>query len=498
MSARVFAASALLALAVAAPAEPASFPVRTFAVSSTPNGSVADGASTRPAMSASGDLVAFDSTATNLAVDPNGAVRDVFARLPRTGTTYLVSQAPSGGADGPSSHAAVGGGAVVFQSDATNLVDGDTNGVRDVFARTGTGPVVRISVADGGAQADGPSGNADVSADGRFAVFVSTARNLVAGDADGDEDVFLRDLRAGRTRRIAQGTAPAISPDGRFVSYYSGTDVMLADTERGTSEVISVSSSEVKQNASVVAPFSQVSDVSRDGRLVVFDSDATNLVPNDRNRDTDVFVRDRGTGQTRRVSVDKFGFEADNDSFYPSISPDGRFVVFDSFASNLAAGDGPGEDAFVYDRVRKAPITASVGAEGQRRGRELTRQILQRPRVSADGRVVAFTSTAPNLIGRDGNRAEDVFLRLAAPPKVRIVRGPRGVVRSDRPLLQLAADDPHVREFICSLNGVRIRCDRRSRLPRLGPGRHVLEVRAGGPGMLFQAEPVRRRYRIAG
>lgn len=522
MSARVLILCGLLLAAAAPAARTESLPLRTFAVSASGYAATANGASTRPAISSSGDLVAFDSVATGLTPEPTGGVRQVFARTLQNGAVSrvtLVSQAPSGQAgDGESGHAAVGGGRVVFQSTATNLVPGDRNGVRDVFARNGRSPVQRVSVATDGGDANGPSGEADVSADGRFVVFVSSATNLVPGDDNGVADVFVRDLRQNVTLRVSQSpkgvaadlpsSAPAISPDGRWVSFASSArtlmprrgngvpDVYLADLLTGALEQISVNSRERPQNKAVIAPFSQVSDVSRGGRYVVFDSDATNLVAGDRNRDTDVFVRDRRRGTTERVSVDKFGFEGDNDSFYPSISPDGRFVVFDSFATNLAEGDGPKEDAFVYDRRRRAPVVASVGDRGQTRGRELRRQILQRPRISADGRLVAFTSTARNLVGGDANEAEDVFLRVTDPARVRVVTGPRGTIRGARPLLRLGADDEQAKEFLCTLDGVRIRCGRRTRLPRLGPGTHRLEVRAGGPGMLYQGVPEVLRYRI--
>ena len=519
MRGRVTIIAGLLLAASVTTARSESIELRTAAVSVTPQGATAAGGSTRPAISASGDLVAFDSAARNLVTPDPGGARQVYSRAIPSGGVELVSQAPGDEAgNGDSTHAAIGGGRVVFQSDASNLVAGDANGVRDVFARVGRAPVVRVSVATGGGEANGPSGDADVSADGRYVAFVSSASNLVADDTNGVPDVFVRDLRENVTRRVSQNSsgeqadlpsaAPAISPDGGFVSFASSArnltegggngvpDVYLANLATGEIERISVNDRERQQNAAVIAPFSQVSDVSRNGRYVVFDSDATNLVRGDRNRDTDVFVRDRRHGRTQRVSVDKFGFEADNDSFYPSISPSGRYVVFDSFATNLAEGDGPKEDAFVYDRRRRAPIVASVGDGGQTRGRELRRQILQRPRVTANGRIVAFTSTARNLVDGDRNDAEDVFLRVTEPAAVRIVEGPRGTVSTARPRLRLDADDPQAREFLCVLNGVRIRCDDDTRLPALGPGRHTLEIRAGGPGMLYQSRPRVLRYRI--
>lgn len=481
---------------------------RTFTMSLGVNGVEANGPSTRPAISVAGGLVAFESTASNLAFDPNGAVRDIFARDVVAGVTRLVSTAADGGgANGPSTNAAVGGRVVAFNSEASNLVAHDGNGLRDVFARTGTDPIVRVSEAAAGGDPDGASGEADVSDDGRFVVFSSTATNLVPGDGNGLSDVFVRDLSTGSLRRVSQpagggnadgpSRAPAISPDGRYVSFYSEArnlvaddangagDVFLADLRTGRVERVSVSSREREQNAAVVAPFAQISDVSRDGRFVAFDSDATNLVRRDRNRDTDVFVRDRRRGTTTRVSVDLLGFEANNDSFFPSLSPDGRFVAFQSFATNLAPGDGPREDVFVYDRRRLAPFTASVGSRGERREREKVRQLLQRPVISADGALVGFSSTAGNLAARDARRHEDVFLRVTAAPRVRSIRSPRGTVSSRRPRLHVSLDDRRADDFICVVDGAGFPCRNGARLPALRPGRHELQVIAGGAGMRY-------------
>ena len=486
---------------------------RTHVMSLGADGTQSDGPSTRPAVSRDGGLVVFDSTARNLAPDPNGAVRDVFVRDVAGGYTELVSEGPGGaGGDGPSSHPAIGGQIIAFQSDAANLVPGDGNGMRDVFARYDRAPLGRVSVAANGGDGDGPSWAPDLSATGRYIVFVSAATNLVMGDANRHVDVFFKDLRTGSTRLVTPGAngpsfAPAISPDGRYVSFSSGAanliegdtnglpDVFVADMASGRIRRVSVSSTGVQQNAAVIDPFHQVSDVSRDGRFVAFDSDATNLVARDRNKDTDVFLRDLVTGRTTRVSVDRFGFEGDNDSFNPSISAGGRFIAFQSFAERLAPGDGPREDVFVFDRLSRAPTVLSVGAKGQRRSAERVRQLLQRPTISDNGRFGSFTSTDDGLVGRDRNRAQDVFLRSTVAPRARIRRAPRLISSAERPRVRLGADDRRARRFLCTLDDVPIRCTRRFRLPRLRRGTHVLEVRAGGAGMLY-SRPVERRFSV--
>ena len=206
---------------------------RTFRVSD-PAGGVADGASANPAISSTGRLVAFDSSATNIAPDENGSVHDVFTVDRLTGERLLVSRAPGGEpANGPSVDPALAGPRrrVVFTSLASNLVAGDTNNAADIFARDGAGHIFRISVAHDGQEANGHSFQPDISADGRFVVFTSQATNLVANDTNGAEDVFIRDLVAGTTRRVSlhgrrgqtdgRSGTPAISPDGRFVSFES-------------------------------------------------------------------------------------------------------------------------------------------------------------------------------------------------------------------------------------------------------------------------------------
>ncbi|HVL94753.1 MAG TPA: hypothetical protein VM266_02730 [Solirubrobacteraceae bacterium] len=478
-----------------------------------------DGASRRPDLSAAGRLLTFESTATNLAADPNGAVRDVFVRDLAAGSTQLVSVTPDGGgADGASGGATIasGGGLVVFESDATNLVEGDTNGVRDIFARAGGGPVRRISVAADGGQANGPSAEPDVSMDGRFVTFTSAADNLVPGDRNGVEDVFVRDTVADTTRRVSaragvepdgRSRASAIAARGRYVTFHSTAtnlvrgdtnrvaDVFLRDLRTGRIERVSVSSRGVQQNRAVAQPFFIVADVSRDGRFVVFDSDADNLVRRDTNRDTDVFVRDLHFGRTERVSLTVRGRQGDNDSYFPAISPDGRYVGFSSFAGNLWPGDAAGEDVFVHDRRLGITTLLTATADGRRRGAEAQRQLLRRPALAVHAGRVAFTSTAP-LTGADRNRAEDVFVRRTAAADGRIVRGPRGVTRERRPRIRLAADDPRARVFVCRLDRRVILCPRDGRLPRLRPGRHRLKVRAGGAGLRFDPTPAVRRFRV--
>ncbi len=414
---------------------------RTFRVSA-PADADSDGASGNPQINATGRFVAYESAATNLAPDPDGPVRDIFVTDTRRGTTRLVSYGLAGaGADGPSFDPALnhGGGIIAFASNATNLVNNDLNGVEDVFVQKPSSMVRASVAASSGGDANGPSTEPDISADGRYVAFVSSATNLVSGDTNGVADVFVRDLVLGLTARVSVGPggrqangpsgAPAISADGHVVSFASAADnlvsrdsnhvrdVFVRDSRRHRTEIVSVSSTHHQQDRAVAAPFQQVSDLSADGRYVVFDSDATNLVPGDANRRTDVFVRDRLKRLTRLESENSAGFQGDNDSFLPAITPNARLIAFASFASNLVGVDAPGQDTFVRDARANRIALIDVGASGQRRGPERRHQLLERPSVSDGGRIGVFTSTANGLVPGDHNGLADVFVRILRYPR---------------------------------------------------------------------------------
>jgi Tol biopolymer transport system component len=502
---------AVLVLLIAAlTAGATSLPSRTLRVSVTPDGAVADGASSNPVLSASGRVLAFDSAATNLVPgDPNGAVRDVFAIDLATNERRLVSE----GGDEPSVNPVMtkDGQVVVFVSFADNLVPGDTNGQPDIFVRKGRDQIFRLSVAADGTQADGGSYQPDVSADGRFVVFTSTATNLVPGDTNGRPDVFVRDLVANTITRVSvssaeaqsngRSSAPAIAADGSAVAFESGAsnlvshdsngvaDVFVRDLRRGTTERVSVTSRGRQQDKSVAAPFTQIPDISGDGRYVVFDSDATNLYSKDTNRHTDVFLRDRKAGRTTLISASSVNVEGNNDSFAPRITPNGRYVTFQSFATNLAKGDGPREDIFLRDLEQGTTTVVNVTADGSPRDGELVPQLLQRPAISNDGTFAAFSSTVPNLTDGDTNGAEDVFVRLLDPPVGRLVSKPKS---GRAGTVKVTADDPLARSFVCQIDDDRpFLCDDSIEIPAAAG--IELKVRAGGPGMLFDPSVLRVR-----
>ncbi len=258
---------------------------------------------------------------------------------------------------------------IVFTSSASNLVANDTNNAYDIFVfNTNTNTISRASISSGGIQgADNSLSAASISSDGRFVSFTSSASNLVANDTNGQDDVFVRDMIAGTTERV------------------------------------SLSSLSVEANSGS-QPYSSISG---DGRYVAFVSDASNLVPNDTNGAPDVFVYDRTTDTIERVSVSNGGVEGNSDSVSPEITPNGQFVAFVSYASNLVPLDTNGaSDVFVYDRTADTVDRASVSSGGV----EGDDASASHPSISADGNLVIFNSAASNLVPGDTNAEEDIFI----------------------------------------------------------------------------------------
>ncbi|MFF3950685.1 S8 family serine peptidase [Streptomyces sp. NPDC001902] len=351
----------------------------TERVSVASDGAQADSFSLTPTLSADARWVGFNSGATNLVPGDTNQQTDSFVHDRRTGTTERVSVASDGTqGNGLSSAPALSadGRYAVFNSEADNLVPGDTNNTTDVFVRDRqTGTTSRISQGADGGPGDGASREQSVSADGRYVAFQSAAGNLVPGDTDGELDVFVRDRQTGTTTlvpgpRPGENTGPVISADGRVVAFTNNWQLFTQDLRTGTSEQVSVNSAEAPADDWAFAPA-----LSDDGSKVAFYSYATNLATVDTNRQLDVFVRDRTAGTTERVSTGLEGAEADGASDLPSLSGDGRYVAFESAATNLVADDTNRRyDVFVHDRVAgPEPVFAlsglSVTPHGARAGK---------------------------------------------------------------------------------------------------------------------------------
>ena len=315
---------------------------------------------------------------------------------------------------------------VAFYSGASTLVAGDTNGTNDVFVRdTVANTITRVSVSSAGAQGNGNSWAPFISADGRYVAFKSTDTNLVAGDTNGRNDIFVRDTVTNTTSRVSMSSAGAeangdssdssISSDGRYVAFDSGAsnlvagdtnawwDVFVRDTVTNTTTRVSVSTA----GAQGTGGGASLPSISGDGRYVAFVSSHTDHVAGDTNGAIDIFVRDTVANTTTRVSVDSAGTQGNGTSYASSISTDGRYVAFYSGASNLVAGDTNGViDIFVRDTVTNTTSRVSVDSAGAQ-GNDASLD----PSISADGRYVAFYSVATNLVAGDTNGFADVFVR---------------------------------------------------------------------------------------
>jgi Tol biopolymer transport system component len=347
----------------------------TTRVSVSTTGAQANQNSSWVTISGDGRYVAFESLASNLVADDTNGEYDVFVHDRQTAETERVSYGDEGEGNNGSfrPHMSLDGQHVAFQSLASNLIPEDTNGCRDVFVADRHGAVTRVSVNSGNGQGDDGSGlnSVSISSDGRCVAFDSCATNLVDDDTNGQWDIFVRDR-------------------------------LLDLTER-----VSVSSSGEEGNNKSDRPA-----VSSDGRYVAFESVASNLVPDDMNERFDVFVHDRQTGETERISVSSSGEEGNNSSTHPSISSDGRYVAFDSAASNLVPGDtNNSNDVFLHDRQIGETLRVSISSTSEQ-GNGLSYY----PAISSDGRLVAFESASSNLVQGDTNGSWDVFVYICDPP----------------------------------------------------------------------------------
>jgi Tol biopolymer transport system component len=382
-------------------------------------------------ISADGRYVAFQSYASNLVPGDTNNSSDVFVRDRLTGATERVSVNFDGTqANGDSQNPSISadGRYVAFESVASTLVPGDTNGMSDIFIHDRqTGTTERVSVASDGTQGNSYSGAPSISADGRYVAFYSGASNIVPGDTNGQYDIFVRDMQTGTTERVsvatngAQGNGdsngPSISADGRYVSFASVastlvsgdtngmSDIFIHDRQTGATERVSVATNGAQGNEESNGP-----SINADGRYVAFCSDASNLVLGDTNRMTDVFVHDRQVGATERVSIGD-GIPDENNywSWAPSISADGRYVAFSSETWSMEVFDLD-MDVLVHDRQ-----TGENWLLSENYNRIPGNANSFPPVISADGRYVAFCSFASNLVSGDTNSCQDVFVATNVP-----------------------------------------------------------------------------------
>ncbi len=423
----------------------------TERVSTTSVGAEAVGGdSTNPAAPLNG-TVPFQSDATNLVAGDGNAATDIFEKNMSDGSIARLSVGPGNvEANGASTNPTRFFGDVAFESAASNLLSTpDANGLVDVFKRSG-GANRRISVDPNGfATVGGDSRNIE-RREGDKLVFESDATNIVDGDTNGVTDVFDSFIFGPSSSimtlvSVATDGGPANGPSRRptshilpglpfpWVAYESDATNLVVDDDNGVTDIflagytfftpytirVSVGPGGMQANGPSRRPYvAPAGDDFNDDLIVAFESDATNLVPGDTNGAADVFVvlvrNDLPTGTVERVSVATGGGQADGPSSVRRLSEDGRYVVFTSDATNLVSNDTNGAtDVFMYDRVTRSTTRVNVDSAGNQSAGDAGNPARVGFQKAADG--IAFASGANDLVANDTNGLVDVFLRRADP-----------------------------------------------------------------------------------
>ena len=402
-----------------------------------------NGVSESPVVSADGRFVAFASAASNLVPDDMNGCADVFVYDRVAHTMERVSVASDGTeGDGASDSPSISGDGqlVVFASQANNLIPGGTGGKYDIYLRDRSASTTGLVT---GTVSGGTSWAPRISADGRFVAFMTSDGALLPGvpEAKMLREVSVKDLMTGTYEcpsfpfgssdfgLFTQTGPPALSADGRYALFTStrrGLVPLEEDRLFGRhgiyvrDRLTGVAMLGMPRGAGELPPLSKCEDlylrpaISADGRFVAFFSSDDGLVPEDSNWVPDVFLYDLVDKTTERVSIGFDGSDPLNCSREPSVSADGRYVAFVSCATNLVADCPPVAASQVFVRDRSAGTTelATLGADGAA-GEACSSQ----PSISADGRVVAFLSSAGNLVsGGDANGLPDVYVYCVAPP----------------------------------------------------------------------------------
>lgn len=424
MAALIAAAPVFLSLSAVAQ------PNTTTRVSLTNAGLESDGHSYDEYISTTGRFVVFASTATNLIDGEFHFSQQIYLRDRQLNKTYLCSKDLAGNEGNDNSsrpYVTADGRYVTFTSLANNLVINDNNGWSDVFRKDmQTGQIIRVSVSTAGVEADNDCADGICSDDGRYVTFSSFATTLVSGDPM-YQDVFLRDTQLNKTTKVSVSTAgtagngdsgrPKLTPDGHYVAFHSlaenlvtpdtvaTREVFLRDLVGNTTERIAITFDNKESSGNATNPM-----CSANGRFVAFASSGTDLVTGDGNGARDVFVRDRQLKTTERVSLSTAGVEQDGDLFDStvSISDDGRFVAFNSYAVNLGlvTDDNNAADVFVRDRQDSKTYHVSVSTAGA-----ISNAASSHATISGNGQFACYVSSGDNLVANDKNGTQDAFVR---------------------------------------------------------------------------------------
>lgn len=409
--------------------------------------------SVAPRITPDGRFVLFSSAANNLTGGDNSQLSlDVFRRDCASNLTVLVSQnalgAGGGNGDSVFGQISANGRYALFQSDATDLLPGDTNGASDVFLRDlDAWTTTLVSVATNGGWANGASSEPVLTPDGRFAMFISAANNLVAGDSNGIPDLFVRDLVAGTTRWVAAGAtganayvaSPVISPDGRFVAFFStarGLAAGVPNTTRGEvylADLLIDTLTWVSTNAAVTtsnlfrlnSPPSSHPVLSDDGRFVAFRCGWTNgtvAPPSPGKAAVVTFLYDAWNGSSTILTTNGYApWPFNDDGFGPEITPDGRFVAY---LEREFVGTSVYSSVRLWDQQTGTNVIISADALGLWPSNSVARS----PTISSDGRYVVFASDATNLVANAVSNGMHIYRRdLATATTVLVDANPAGI-----------------------------------------------------------------------
>lgn len=431
-------------LAVPASAYPR--PGETTGGSVTKEGTQGNGNSGEPVLTPDGRYLAFESIATNLVagVDTRGRYQ-AYVLDRDTGGIDIVSISSDGEAANEhvsSVDISDDGRYVVWHTLATNLVPETNLDKWQVYLHDRvTGTTELISRAQDGTPANRLSLEPSISGDGRYVAFRSHAGNLVAGTTINRSHIYLLDRETNEVKLVSRahdgGEAsgppgssstnsgdsgePSITPDGRHIVYSShatniveepggpGLDVFVYDSQTGLNEQVSVTAKGEAQDKGAWEP-----SISADGRYVTFTSASFNMVPTAGWASFHVYIHDRETGDTERVSVSSDGVEGDGGGQEPTISGDGRYVAYMSYAFNLVpeAEQNPRPDIYLWDRLTGSTELITTAADGGPANSDSGA-----PNLNHDGSVVAYESLSDNLIEVDANDRRDVFIRQRGAPE---------------------------------------------------------------------------------
>jgi Tol biopolymer transport system component len=283
-----------------------------------------------------------------------------------------------------------------------------------------------VSIHSNGTQADSGSNSAAISANARYVVFETFAKTLFNNDKNDASDIVIRDRKKGKTKLISKSSsskrgdgtssAPSVSANGRFITFESHAKNLVNNDSNGAGDIFV--HDRKKKRTTLVSLRSDGTDggfgdssrraqISADGLIVAFESEADLAGSDASGGGWDIYVHNRSTKKTKQVSVSSGGAGGNDASRSPSVSPDGRFIAFQSDADNLVKGDDNGKlDVFIRDRKKSKTKRLSVGINGSEPD-----GLSSNSSVSAGGRYVAFASRATNLIGSDGNGKGDIFRR---------------------------------------------------------------------------------------